>query len=323
MMKYICLKCKSELVESDDVLTCQKCMNNYHVINGIVCFLEKTDSFYEGRFVGFKKVSYSLPVRVLLRVYHAISISSSRERFFRKAFSIVLRHNPAGKLKILDIGCGGGREQIARYGEITGIDISFKSLMKVADVYNNVVCADAQSMPFADNTFDVVFSSDFFGHIPPGKKDAILKEIFRITKKGGFTCHSIECDSESLFYTWARKHEDLFRKYFIDMYGHHGLELYFEAFEMFRTSGFIPVLEKTDPAKGYLREVSSYPVFFDNEYKDLSLLIKFTVIVCKLLSLNKYIRIFVNFTLGIFVPLAALVTPISHRDSLKVLYRKP
>lgn len=51
----------------------------------------------------------------------------------------------------------------------------------------------------------------------------LISEIYRVTKKNGVSMHSIECDSNSLFYKWAKKFPDLFKKYFVEMYGHFGL----------------------------------------------------------------------------------------------------
>lgn len=211
---------------------------------------------------------------------------------------------------------------MTEFGDVTGVDVSFESLIKAQEVYKSVIHADISKMPFEDEYFDIVFSTDVMGHIPLEEKDRVLSEIFRITHKGGFSFHSLECDSKSLFFKWAKKYPDLYQKYFVEMYGHFGLEPYRDVFKRFRNVGFIPILEATDPTKGYLREVSSYVVFFDNEFKKYSKIIKGLVGICKLLSTQKNIRIIANFIIGFFVPLASSITPESHRDSLKVIYRK-
>ena len=178
-------------------------------------------------------------------------------------------------------------------------------------------------MPFPDNCFDIVFSADLVGHVPQERKERVISEIFRVTKPSGFSVHSIESDSKSLFFRWAKRYPALYRKYFIDMYGHVGLEPCKRIYERFRMAGFIPVKEKTDATKGYLREVSSYAIFFDNEYKTCSKGIKILVRTCRLLAVNKVIRSAADFLIGFFVPVAAVLTPKGHRDSVKVIYQKP
>jgi hypothetical protein len=120
-----------------------------------------------------------------------------------------------------------------------------------------------------------------------------------------------------------RRFPNLYQKNVVEMYGHYGLELPSTVFRRFRRAGFIPVVEKADPCRGYLRPIQSYVTFFDNEYKEQSVWLKILVSVCKLLSRNSIVRRLVNFISGLFVPLADLVTPCNYRDSVKVFYYKP
>lgn len=325
-MELVCPECKTKLLEStkNEGYNCTSCRSSYPIVKGIPSFLGEVDNFYEGKFAATQKSFDFLPIKILVSVYHAISISSSRQRFIKKAFKKILTNlNKSNSICILDLGCGGGREGLTRFGEVTGIDISFSSLQQAQKVYGSVVHANIGKMPFPDEYFDIVFSTDVMGHVPLEEKDRVLSEIFRVTRKEGFSIHSFECDSESLFYKWAKKYPDLHQKYFVEMYGHVGLECSKEAFKRFRKAGFAPVLEITDPTKGYLRGVQSYVVFFDNELKNHSRIIKSLVGICKLLSTSKIIRIISNFIIGFFTPLASLITPKSHRDSGKVIYKKP
>lgn len=93
--------------------------------------------------------------------------------------------------KILDVGCGGGfhTNKLAKKGftDITGVDISRQSL-EVAEKFDSTktvkyIEADAYSLPFDDNVFDVVISIDFLEHVD--KPEMVIKEISRVTKKGG------------------------------------------------------------------------------------------------------------------------------------------
>lgn len=94
--------------------------------------------------------------------------------------------------KLLDIACGTGvlTEQFVRMGaDVTAIDLTPKAVeltKKRLDLYhlNAVVMeADAQQMPFADNTFDFVCAWGCLMHMPETEK--AISEIHRILKPGG------------------------------------------------------------------------------------------------------------------------------------------
>lgn len=95
---------------------------------------------------------------------------------------------------VLDIGSGlGGPARMAasRYGaNVTGIDLT-EAFCESARQLNALVGleririeqGDALSMPFADNSFDVVFTLHVAMNIPD--KDALYREIARVLKPGG------------------------------------------------------------------------------------------------------------------------------------------
>lgn len=95
-----------------------------------------------------------------------------------------------GPKKILDIGCGAGflSNSLGEAGhEVFGIDMSEESL-KVARKYDstkkiNYQFANAYSLPFADNSFDVVCAMDFLEHVE--EPDRVIAEASRVLKPGG------------------------------------------------------------------------------------------------------------------------------------------
>lgn len=100
-----------------------------------------------------------------------------------------LKHN----LNILEVGCGGGSlcniiKQNFPTCKVTGIDldsghIAFaKNTAKKLGVDVNYYVADINSLPFDDNTFDLVFSHTVIEHLPI---DIFLKEQARVLKKDG------------------------------------------------------------------------------------------------------------------------------------------
>ena len=97
---------------------------------------------------------------------------------------------------ILDIGCGSGGialHLVERHGaaHATGFDIErpvIEAARKRAAARGlsdraSFVQAPPGPLPFADASFDVVFSKDALLHVPD--KDAIFAEIFRVLKPGG------------------------------------------------------------------------------------------------------------------------------------------
>lgn len=89
--------------------------------------------------------------------------------------------------KLLDVGCGTGllHEQVAEKTKFTiGTDSSrglLKEAKKKAKPYENValILADADNMPFANNTFDSVFAITLLQNMPNAV--ATLNEIKRVS----------------------------------------------------------------------------------------------------------------------------------------------
>jgi len=104
----------------------------------------------------------------------------------------VVNFSRFNKKKVLEVGFGMGTDlmQFAEAGaEVWGIDLSpvHKEISeKRFALYNktaNLQLADAENMPFPDNTFDAVYSFGVIHHTPNTEKAA--KEIHRVLKPGG------------------------------------------------------------------------------------------------------------------------------------------
>ncbi|WP_298523558.1 class I SAM-dependent methyltransferase [uncultured Methanobrevibacter sp.] len=105
--------------------------------------------------------------------------------------------------KILDIGCGGGKnierfaEQISENGRVVGIDYSEVSVEKSTELNKmfiekgivNVLQGSVSDMPFYDETFDIVTGFETIYFWPDFIND--LKEVNRVLKKDGlvFFCN--------------------------------------------------------------------------------------------------------------------------------------
>ncbi len=100
--------------------------------------------------------------------------------------------NVAG-LRILEVACGRGGfvRELARSGaHVTGCDFSLTALRvgqaKLRAQGNGTSAAliqgDAQALPFADESFDVIVSCETIEHVPDAQK--ALREMWRIARPG-------------------------------------------------------------------------------------------------------------------------------------------
>jgi SAM-dependent methyltransferase len=90
---------------------------------------------------------------------------------------------------ILDLGSGGGRNSVYlrtlfREAHVVAIDLSFiRSVSFRQTIGADVVCGDAMRLPFPDEAFDMVLSTQVIEHVPDDR--AFVKEAGRILKKEG------------------------------------------------------------------------------------------------------------------------------------------
>ncbi|CDE72463.1 methyltransferase type 11 [Acidaminococcus sp. CAG:917] len=110
------------------------------------------------------------------------------------AYFLAERFQDLGYKDIFDLGVGLGRHSIffARRGfRVKGIDISeyaVKHLKEIAEdnkLNIEVKCANMLSIPFPDNSFDVVFSFNVIYHTDTKGFQTVLGEIKRVLKNGG------------------------------------------------------------------------------------------------------------------------------------------
>jgi arsenite methyltransferase len=98
--------------------------------------------------------------------------------------------------RVLDLGCGAGTDSLVAAqmvdvgGRVTGIDMTPEMLRKARAAaaemgVTNVefLEAEAEHLPFADESFDVLVSNGVIDLIPD--KDAVFAEIFRVLQPGG------------------------------------------------------------------------------------------------------------------------------------------
>ena len=95
--------------------------------------------------------------------------------------------------KTLEIGVGLGadHQKLAEAGAIlTGIDLTERAInhtkrrFDLFGIESNVFAADAESLPFEDESFEALYSWGVIHHSPNTPK--IVEEIYRVLKKGAF-----------------------------------------------------------------------------------------------------------------------------------------
>jgi len=90
-----------------------------------------------------------------------------------------------GGAEILDAGCGSGRnlEWLARFGAVTGLELSEDSLEYARRrAIGSVVAGSVEDIPLADESFDLVTSFDVIEHVDDLRA---LRELHRLLRPGG------------------------------------------------------------------------------------------------------------------------------------------
>lgn len=95
---------------------------------------------------------------------------------------------------ILDLGCGIGtcsKECQKRGATTVGVDYSAIGIRIASKLSSGIqggyfLCADAAQLPFKDDSFDKIVSSDLIEHLYPNQIRRVSFECFRVLKEGGF-----------------------------------------------------------------------------------------------------------------------------------------
>ena len=128
--------------------------------------------------------------------------TSDYSKYPRECYPFVLNAiNNIPFNKVLDLGCGTGviLKEISSINsdvELFGLDLSENMIAKATQRLGTTATlsvGDAENLPYADNTFDLVCCVESFHHYPNPKK--ALSEINRVLKNGGLF---LLCD------TWTR-----------------------------------------------------------------------------------------------------------------------
>jgi len=87
---------------------------------------------------------------------------------------------------ILETGCGNGKtlQPLLDAGHhVIGIDIAREAILLSGGSY--ALIGDIRSLPFSENTFDVVFCRHVLGHLSEQDRMHAAEELLRVTKPNG------------------------------------------------------------------------------------------------------------------------------------------
>jgi len=116
------------------------------------------------------------------------------KEFRQKLIQFFLKNRITEDSKILDIGCQFGDLSLPLASSVSylvGLDLSIRSIkgakdnigsMSISNAY--FIVADAESLPFESNSFDVILFIELIEHLPDAKPS--LSEIHRVLKPNGF-----------------------------------------------------------------------------------------------------------------------------------------
>ena len=103
-----------------------------------------------------------------------------------RRLAMVDRAAPLQGRRVLDIGCGVGMYTSAfrqRTPEVFGIEVEFSRAVKGRERALGIAQAVGEALPFADASFDVVFSHEVLEHVRDD--GACAREMVRVTRPGG------------------------------------------------------------------------------------------------------------------------------------------
>jgi SAM-dependent methyltransferase len=128
-------------------------------------------------------------------VQDSIAFSGLSHDFFVRAKVTLLaelfaRHFGSRRPSLLDVGCGiGVMHALLRdvAGPLAGTDPSAAALARARREHPDVDYRpqDGQALPWPDAAFDVTLAVCVFHHVPLAHRDALLREMRRVTKPGG------------------------------------------------------------------------------------------------------------------------------------------
>jgi SAM-dependent methyltransferase len=124
--------------------------------------------------------------------------------------------------RLLEVGCGMGTDllQFARGGaRCTGVDLTPRSVeisslhLGLYDMRADFALCDGERLPFADESFDVVYSNGVLHHTPDTAQ--AVREIHRVLRPGGLARVMLYHRNSLYYWTEIILHRGLLRGHFL------------------------------------------------------------------------------------------------------------
>ena len=116
------------------------------------------------------------------KYYEGFNWESVDKEMLGSFLVIISASMPNDVKNILDVGCGNGvlTNELSKTYNVTGVDRSEQAL---AFVKTDKICASADDIPVADQSFDLVLSTEMIEHLEDDTLSNTIEEFKRISKK--------------------------------------------------------------------------------------------------------------------------------------------
>ena len=185
MTAFVCPKCRSALEQDDGGYRCDSCARSYPILFDIPDFRLGGDQYLtldeeQAKAARLHAYAQDHDFRELVAFYYSITDDVPEQLapiFTDYAVNAPARAAPAIETlaqagsagALLDLGCGSGGALVAaqdRFRDRTGVDIALRWLviaqkrLEEAGVAAQLVCADAEALPFPESVFSHVLAAD-------------------------------------------------------------------------------------------------------------------------------------------------------------------
>ena len=246
-----CTSCQGSLEQQSGGMKCVQCGHLFPLVDGVMRFVDAQE--YAGSF-GFQWLKHD-------RTQLDDETSRRSEVDFTEKTGLT-REDLRGKL-VLDVGCGMGRyaEVVTRWGaRVVGIDLSRAVEAAARNLKEReafVLQADVFHLPFAPESFDLIYSLGVLHHTPSCEQ--AFKRLPGLLKPGG----KIAIWLYSAYNPWYRA-SDFYRKYTKNMKPQTLHRLCSVAVPLYHIHNFlrkVPLVGR--PTSGVLRMI--FPMSFDTD----------------------------------------------------------
>ena len=107
------------------------------------------------------------------------------------AFKLIQLYNSVDKPKLLELGCGDGRDLklfIENGFDVSAVDIATKSIEKLKEKFGNkanISCQDIKNLDFANNSFDIIYAHLTLHYFTDKDTSYIFNKIYDLLKING------------------------------------------------------------------------------------------------------------------------------------------